>query len=133
MVRAIRQLAVAAMCSVFIYGCSKYPDRAVAVYPVDGQLLVGNKPAVDAVIAFHSKTTKGDSATLTAKVGLDGHFVATQPDGAAGLPEGVYRLTATWPDDDRDRLDGKYSSPAKPILEITVKPTVNLLPPINLD
>jgi hypothetical protein len=122
------------LCSLTIHGCSKSNDRAVAVYPVDGQLFVGGQPAVEAVVVFHPTVSEANAVVVTAEVGLNGHFIATQPDGAAGLPEGDYRLTATWPDGDgdTDRFNGKYSDPEQPLMEISVKPTINLLPPIRL-
>lgn len=123
---------LALLCLLIIHGCSKSDNRAVAVYPVDGQLLVGGQPAVEAVVAFHPTLSDGNAVVVTAEVGVNGHFIATQPDGAAGLPEGDYKLTATWPDGELDRFNGMYSDPEKPLMEISVKPTINLLPPIRL-
>lgn len=133
MFRTALQLGAVTLCAVLIPGCTQNSNRTVAVYPVDGQLIFRGKPAVDAIVAFHPTVTDGSSVTTTAEVDFNGHFVVAQPDGAVGLPEGVYKLTATWPDDDRDRFNGKYADPAKPLLEISVKPGINLLPPINLD
>ncbi len=114
------------------FGCSKTVERQVAVFPVDGQLSVGGQPAVGAVVTFHAQNADASSQPITAKVRDDGHFVAVQPDGANGLPEGEFSLTAIWLEGEKDRLAGKYSDPAQPLSKITVKPGINLLPPIRL-
>lgn len=132
MVRFIMKLAVVVACAVMFAGCSGSIERTVAVYPVDGQLVVGGQAPSGAVVTFHPAVPGESSASLIAVVRADGHFVAKQPDGAVGLPEGNYKLTVTWPEQDKDRFNGKYADPATPIAEITVKPSINLLPPIKL-
>lgn len=122
-------LVIAALAAV---GCSKPAERKLAVYPVDGQFHVAGKPAVGVVVTFHPKLGESVTATTTATVRPDGHFVVTQPDGAIGLPEGTYRITAIWLDGDQDRLGGKYTDPVKAFPEVTVRPTINLLPLINV-
>jgi len=113
-------------------GCSESTERQVAVFPVDGQLVVGGKPAIGAVVTFHPAASDSVGKESTAVVRADGHFVATQPDGANGLPEGDYALTVIWPEGENDHLNGKYGDPTSPISRITVKPGVNLLPPVRL-
>jgi len=123
---------MALACLIFALGCSRPVNRQVAVYPVDGQLMVGGQPAVGAVVTFYPVDAADGRVIITAAVQSDGRFMPTQPDGAVGLAEGSYRLTATWPETDHDRFDSQFADPSKPIAVIEVKSTVNLLSPINL-
>lgn len=112
-------------------GCSKSESRpnAVPVYPVDGQLLVGGKPAKGALMTFHHS---GTPTIFTATVRDDGRFAPAQTDGAVGLPEGDYGVTVTWSEGGADRFAGKYGDPSMPVAKFTVRPSVNLIPPIKL-
>lgn len=116
---------------VLLAGCAE-PARNVAVFPVDGQLFVAGQPASGATISFHPINSQSNSSIATANVRPDGHFMPVQAHGAAGLPEGTYRLTVTWTQGGEDRLQGKYADVTKPIAQITVQPTVNLLAPISI-
>jgi len=124
-------LAGSLVLGCFAIGCSKSESRpnAVPVYPVDGQLLVGGKPASGAIVTFH---LSGSLTILTATVRDDGRFVPAQADGAVGLPEGDYGVSVTWPEGGTDRLAGKYGDSSKPVAKLTVRPGVNLIPPIKL-
>lgn len=112
-------------------GCGQAASRSAAVYPLDGQLYYQGKPAVGALITFHPLDGE-QHQQLTCEVRTDGHFVATQSDGALGLPEGNYALTLEWPAGAADRFAGKYSTPSSPLRTVKVESTVNLLPPIQL-
>ena len=131
MQRIYLALFVMLLASNCFSGCSNSIARQVPVYPVDGQLYVDGKPAVGALVTFHPT---GGNATPSKEVVVraDGHFVATQPDGAVGLPEGTYSLTATWPESGTDRLAGKYADKASPLAQVTVTSGINLIPPIKL-
>jgi hypothetical protein len=117
--------------TLMVSACSQPESRqnAVPVYPVEGKLFVGGKPAAGAVVMFHSG---GDGPKHSTKVRDDGRFVPTQTDGAVGLPEGSYSLTVTWQENEKDRFQGKYADPAKPAAKLTVRSGVNLIPPIRL-
>lgn len=127
----LTRIATVLLVALALPGCSNPPSRpdAVTVYPVEGRLFVGGKPAAGAVVSLHPG---GGGTPVTAKVRDDGRFVPTQSDGAVGLPEGAYSLTATWTDGGKPRLAEKYADPAKPIARLTVRPGVNLMPPIKL-
>ena len=114
-----------------VVGCSNSNSRsgAVPVYPVEGRLFVGRKPALGAVISFKPD---GEGPMVTAKVHDDGRFVPAQTDGAVGLAEGRYSLTATWEEGGADRFAGKHADPTKPLARLTVKRGFNLIPPIQL-
>ncbi|WP_165223844.1 carboxypeptidase-like regulatory domain-containing protein [Aquisphaera insulae] len=128
--RRIRLVALL-LGALVVSGCwasSSRPDP-VPVYPIDGRLFVGKKPAAGAVISFHPAD---GGSMVTATVHSDGRFAPAQADGALGLPEGAYTLTATWPDGEADRFGGRYADPSHPISKLTVRPGVNLIPPIKL-
>ena len=128
-IRCVPASVVLAVCISF--GCSKSGARpsSAPIYPVEGRLFVGVTPAFGAVVSFHSDR---DAPIITTKVRDDGRFVPVQADGAIGLPEGEYSLTATWPDATTDRFAGKHADPKKPIARLQVKPGVNRIPPIRL-
>ena len=117
--------------TLLVSACSQSESRqnAVPVYPVEGKLLVAEKPAAGAIVMFHSGA---DGPKHSTKVRDDGRFVPTQTDGAVGLPEGSYSLTVTWPENEKDRFQGKYADPVKPAAKLTVRSGVNLIPPIRL-
>jgi len=127
LMRLIASLAMGCVMS----GCSKSESRpnAVPVYPVDGQLLVGGKPAKGALMTFHHS---GSPTIFTATVRDDGRFAPAQADGAVGLPEGDFGITVTWLEGGTDRFAGKYGNPSMPVAKFTVRPGVKLIPPIKL-
>jgi hypothetical protein len=111
-------------------GCSRTEVRTVAVFPVDGQLLIAGKPAVGAVVTFQSTADGGTRSPVAAVVREDGHFAPTQSDGAIGLPEGEYALSLR-----RSSSTPPSATPStteETIGSITVKHGVNLIPPIRL-
>lgn len=128
MVKRVWTLALFA--ATFASGCSSSVTVQPPVFPVDGRLFVGGKPAAGAVVTFHPQG--GETPAIDAVVRDDGRFVPTRSDGAVGMPEGAYVLTVSWPPGKDDRLGGKYSDPGRPVTTLTVKPGVNLLPPISL-
>lgn len=123
--------AILLLASLTHVGCSSPESRPdpVPVFPVEGRLSVGKRPAVGAIVIFHP--SKGGT-NFTATVWQDGRFVPKQSDGAVGLPEGDYSLTVTWMENESDRLVGKYGDPARPIATVSVKPGINFVPPVEL-
>ena len=118
--------------SVSLFGCQSGAERAVAVFPVDGQLLHLGQPARGAVIAFFEADNESSKPISEAVVKDDGHFVPVQADGAIGLPAGRYILTAVWDQAGTDRFGGKYASRDSPLTTIQVRESINFLPPIKL-
>jgi hypothetical protein len=127
----IRMLVIQILfCSLI--GCGDSVPAREVVFPVGGQLKIQKAPAVGAVVTFHRMIDGSPEKSIEAVVLADGQFRAVQPDGANGLPEGEYLLTAHLPGETGDQWGGRYSDPSKPLSRITVKPTVNLIPPIQL-
>lgn len=131
--RRLRTLrgALCVLSACVAVGCSGSDGRpeSAPIFPVDGRLFVGRRPATGALVSFHPSD---GGPIVVAQVLEDGRFFPKRPDGAIGLPEGAYVLTATWPDDGSDRFGGKHSDSSKPIARLNVKAGVNLIPPIRL-
>src|SRR5262245_61079551 len=82
------------------------------VYPVSGQVFVGDKPAVQAFVVFHPKEDDSLEATRPyGHVGTDGSFSLTTYDPGDGAPAEEYIVTIVWAaiigtEEPRDRLKG---------------------------
>jgi hypothetical protein len=137
--RILRAAKLFAPCLLLaVAACSAKPPDRPPVYPVRGELLVGGKPAVGAVVSFHPVGNPApDAVKPQATVEADGTFRPNSFDLNDGVPAGDYALTVYWPGGKGpigpDRLKGRYSNPARPVLKVTVKAGDNVLEPIRLD
>jgi hypothetical protein len=112
--RRVFRAALLAIVFCCIAGCSD--DRlALKVFPVNGKLMVGDKPAAGAHLAFHSV----DRRIVSCPVAM------TEPDGS-------FRLMTYTVDDcagedliKHDRLFGVYFDSTKSPLRATVRPGPN--------
>ena len=123
-------------------GCAsraQTPDRA-PVQHVEGKLLVADRPASGARLAFHPVAGGPSGVCPVGVAGPDGGFVLTTYAFGDGAPAGEYVVTVMWPNetlpaDDcdvvslaaHDRLGGLYLDPAKSELRATVRPGHNTL------
>ena len=116
-------------------GCSDgLPNQ---VYPVTGRLLVGDKPAAGAHLAFHAI----DQRIVSRPVAItesDGSFRLMTYAANDGAPAGDYVVTIFWRDESNpdeesedddlikhDRLRGRYFDSRKSTLRATVQPGPN--------
>ncbi|HEY2784687.1 MAG TPA: hypothetical protein VGJ05_06885 [Fimbriiglobus sp.] len=129
--RFVRPLVVVVLT---VAGCQAPVPPHVAVYPVEGQLLVSGVPAADAHITFHPLDGKG--VPVTGRTGRDGSFTLTSFTPGDGAPAGEYSVTVVWPNDSivrdecadtttHDRLNKAYSDPAAKKIVVVVKPEPN--------
>ncbi len=128
-------LALSVGCYLSLSGCGEPEVRPFTVFPVDGQLLIHNKPAQGTMVNFHRLDAQDETLPKLwcSVVKNDGHFVPLQDDGAVGLPPGKYALTLDFPDlPENEKFKSQYSAPDKPVTTIVVKEGINFLPPINL-
>ena len=121
-----------------VAACSAKPPDHSPVYPVRGELLVGGKPAVGAVVSLHPVGNAApDAVKPQATVEADGTFRPNSYELRDGAPAGDYALTVYWPGGKGpvgpDRLKGRYGNPARPVMRVTVKAGDNVLEPIRLD
>ena len=115
-------------------GCGDHPQ--FAVYPVKGRLMVGNKPAAGASLAFHAIDPRIVCRPV-AQTGPDGTFRLMTYAVDDGAPTGEYVVTIFWRDDSpadqcegydlikHDRLFGVYFDRTKSPLRATVQPGSN--------
>lgn len=119
-------------------GCEKKDER-VPVFPVSGKVLVNGKPTAGVLVVLHHQ---GGDLPLpgrpNAKTAADGTFRLTSYEPQDGAPAGTYALTAHYfknsADDDGsfDQFKNRYGDPAKPVRTVTIGPTTNELPVLEL-
>ncbi len=128
---------------VAVVGCGS-GDGRLDVYPVKGQVSYRGEPAEGARITLYS--TAGHDAKTPIPSGVaqaDGHFVLTSYADGDGAPAGTYKATIVWyapmpPGVIReqyspvDRLNGRYATPERSDLTVTVAEGENTLPPFEL-
>lgn len=112
---------------VVFAGCGEPPKGGprVEVFPVSGEVFVGGEPAKGAFVNLH---TAGAAVPSSGQVDESGKFEIATYGQADGAPVGTYKLTVTWPApqgisgrlDGPDRLNGRYSDPAKSTFEVQV-------------
>jgi hypothetical protein len=120
------------------------------LYPVEGKILIGGKPAKNATVIFHRE------GSLTVRAGAGGAKLAPNPRGDCdengvfriytymaydGAPAGKYVVTVSWKDPEgRNREDEKYpelaprryQNPAKSGLLAEIAEGMNSLRPFEL-
>ena len=118
----VNWLVLLGVLAIGIASCSKPsgPQQKVC-YPVKGKLLVGEQPAVGAMVIFHPEGSTPEEWTggyPRARVGSDGSFELETYGDKDGAPAGEYRVLVTWTqagseetEDTQmvDKLKGRYS------------------------
>jgi len=118
--------------------CAK-KDSRVPVYPVRGQVLVGDRPAAKAFVVLHP--ADGDDPQALRPYGHaveDGSFKLTTYEPGDGAPAGEYRVTVVWlapggGEDPPDLLKGRYRDPAASPLRVTIPKDSTELTPFKLN
>jgi hypothetical protein len=138
MPRAARSLLVCLVLPLPL-GCG---SGRPAIHPVSGQVLVNDKPAAHALVAFHPIGGSGpDAIHPTGEVDGQGRFTLTSQTRGDGAPEGEYRVTVVWylatkvgPDDyqTRNYLPEAYGRVETTDLKATVVKGTNELPTFRL-
>ena len=119
-------LCAAALVSVFAFtGCSSKPT----LYPVNGKVFQGDKPAAGAQVIFHP--IDKDRSGAPKPIGdVDDHGDFTLKwDNQVGAPAGDYVVTIIWrlpkesplSRDQPDILKGRYANPSTTLLRATVE------------
>lgn len=136
-----RLLLTCALLAVVSLGAwrSRHSDTSQSVYAVEGRLLVADKPAANAALAFHPiRATTASVHCPVAMTRPDGTFQLTTHRLNDGAPAGEYVVTVIWHDPSKpvdecacedpaihDRLCGLYADPGKSPLRSVVKPEKN--------
>ena len=108
-------------------------------YPASGRLTINGRPAAGALVELIPRGAAPDERNSRpwAKVTADGTFALATYQGESGAPPGEYGVAITWPVDasilgSPDRLGGKYKTPEKSGLAVTLKAEPNRIPPLEL-
>jgi len=120
-------------------GCGRGPK----VYPVEGQVLVGGKPAPRATVTFHPvREAEGPVVRPTAQADEQGKFQLTTFQKGDGAPAGDYKVTVSLylatrrsPQEDPtpvNYLPERYSQADASGLKATVSPGDNRIDPFRL-
>lgn len=138
----IRFLAVLSFC---VAACSSEVER-VPVHPVQGSVTVSGAPAPKLMVVLRPARTpdaKVKDLTPHGEVGADGKFRIGTYAADDGAPAGVYFVTLTWPQSQKDpltgddvvedRLEGRFDTPEKSGIKVTIKEGENKLDPIVLE
>lgn len=118
--------------------CAK-KDARVPVYPVRGQVLVGDKPAPKAFVVLHPADDQDQQALRPyGHTAEDGSFKLTTFEPDDGAPAGEYRVTVVWlapggGEDPPDLLKGRYRDPAATPLKVTIRQDATELAPFKLN
>jgi len=136
-------LLLAVMATVGTTSCSS----GGGLHPVQGKVMVGEKPAAGAQVMFHPEGGDINSIPATGTAGPDGTFALTT-GAKAGAAAGSYVVTVVWPDpakkpteqqtmmglapDAPDLLAGRYATRQKSPLRAEIKPGQNTLEPFDL-
>jgi hypothetical protein len=138
-------LLAIAMMGLLFSGCGS----GSGLQPLSGKVVVGDKPAVGAMIMFHLDGN-GDMNAIpaTAIAREDGTFtIATGTE--SGVKPGKYIATVVWPDpnvkltdaqrmmginpsDAPDLLKGRFATREKSTLKVEVRPGQDKLDPFDL-
>ena len=86
-------LAVVACCAVLATGCSRSTEKLV---PVDGRVLVNEKPAIGTTVTFHPVNGAVDAPRPSGQVGVGGTFRLTTLKAGDGAAPGEYKVTVAW-------------------------------------
>ena len=122
-----------------LVGCSgsSSGEARKPVFPVNGQILVNDRPAAGAFVILIPKAETAETRGIRphATCDKDGRFQLTTYGENDGAPVGEYFVSVMWGvdgRDDEDRLKGRYAvgAPNKP--SVTVHDGPNDLPPIKL-
>jgi hypothetical protein len=136
-----RHRAIALLVALCFSGCSGPREDRPLTFPVRGEVRVGGKPAAGARVQLISL---GDPALAGlaphGEVTADGSFRLTTFRTGDGAPAGRYAVTLTWPLPPRpgkesegpDRFRRRYADPRRPLREVRIVASENVLPPIEL-
>jgi hypothetical protein len=75
---------------LFICGCGETKEK---VYPTEGRLLIGGKPAANVFVLFNPVNGKQDAKRPSATTDMEGRFQLTTIEALDGGPAGDYTVT----------------------------------------
>lgn len=122
-------------------GCGGPEETRPEVHPVQGSITINGQPPEGAMLVFHPADEADFDARGTrprATVQSDGQFSITTYQEGDGIPTGTYDVAVLWFDDPdasnpHDKLGGRYASPDRADIQITVNEDLTELPPIEIE
>ena len=122
-------------------GCGAPEEARPEVHPVGGSITINGEPPEGALLVFHPADGTEFDARGTrprATVRPDGQFSVTTYQDGDGIPTGSYDVTVLWFDDPdatspHDKLGGRYATPDRAGIQVTVDETSTEIAPITID
>lgn len=138
--RRLRTALALTLAALLPLGCGAKGDR-VPLFPVSGQVLVGDKPAANAEIRFIDAKNPSDldAPRPFATADAAGKFQLGTFEPGDGAPAGSYNVMLIWPEGPpgpgapRDRLKDTFRDPAKTPLKATIPEGGGPLEPFKID
>jgi len=139
------RLILVGLTAVSLTGCHEHlPDPPPQIFPVSGKVLRAGKPMDGAYVKLLSVApAPGQERWVpSATTDAEGNFVLSTYNSGDGAPPGDYVATVLWPEifkdkfgdpmEGKDRLGGRYATPQRSPLKVTVEEGDNQLPPLKL-
>lgn len=133
---SFRYLAMACLLAM-AGGCMQESWKA-DTYPVTGNVIINGEKPENAIITLIAVGTPPDSrhSRPWGFVKADGSYRLTTYKVGDGCPPGEYAVTVIWPISSTgpspDRMKNKYRDATDPVMTVTVQPSENILPTIEL-
>ncbi len=133
-------IVTAAVClSICLAGCGEH-DWHAKLHPVSGSVTINGKPAEGVLVQllFIGQAPDRRESIPWGFVNADGTYELSTYDYLDGCPSGDYAVTLAWLQNPHyppsgDRLRGAYISRETALLNVTIKPGKNQIPPIVLE
>jgi hypothetical protein len=134
---------MACLAVIVSLACASCAKRNSNFYPVTGTVIVNGEPASGATVFLRPQSNDiRSSQTIMGIVADDGTFELVCGSIGKGVPPGEYDVIIEWkqvtgqrngrPERGPDRLKGRYASPSKSGLHVTISPGSNELDPFEL-
>lgn len=146
---AIKTMKNALRCGVFLLmispflGCGGGSDHGVQLHSVTGVVLQGGQAVEGAVVALYRKDDLGSGIPVPKGVtNAAGAFAIRTFEPGDGAPVGEYAVTVRFAEEvetpdgqivERDRFEGAYANPNKPVATVEVTSGSNRVPDIELN
>ncbi len=128
--KRIAPFSLTILAILFLGGCGGNDRNWKETIPVTGSVFVDGEPAEGVMVVFHPVSGMDSSQPTETKsmTNKEGMFSATTYEVGDGAPEGVYKVTLTWPtlnkismSFDGDKFKGKYAKAADSKYEVSVE------------
>lgn len=140
--RTLPLLFTAALGALSLSGCGRAAKPWETVFKAEGQVQFRGQPAPGATLILYPQDASVPAQVRpTATADAAGKFTLSTYSQADGAPAGEYRVAVVWhplvndgggPVRGPNKLPAKYSQPDTSGLTVTIDPTENQLPALDL-